>query len=127
MFDEKFLQKRKILMNAVEFVESVLVFGNKRKEEKERTEEVRSLEKISLFLLENLVKGCGDLSGRRVQKCLKNTQKCCVQCVLILIILKNRGSIGPMTHTALSSQVEQIAQILPQITPKVEKPPNCTS
>ena len=169
MFDENFLQKRRILMKTfefvesvsvlgnkrkeekkrteevkflreiliktVEFVESVLVLGNKKKEEKKRTEEVKFLEEVSVFLLENLVKGYSDLSegsgsistphvrGERAQKCLKNTQKCCIQCILILTILKNKGSIGPMTHTALSSQVEQITQILPQITHKVEIPP----
>jgi len=127
MFDEKFLQKRRILMKTFEFVESVLVFGNKRKEEKERTEEVKFLEEVSVFLLGNLVNGCGGLRGKKAQKCLKITQKCCIQCILILTILKNKGSIGPMAHTALSSQVEQIAQILPKITPKVEGPPNRTS
>jgi len=127
MFDEIFLQKREILVKTVELVESVLVLENKRREEKERTEEVQFLGKASVFLLENLVKVCGDASEKKSRKYLKKNQQCCIQCILILTILKNKGSIGPMTHTALSSQVEQIAQILPQITPKVEIPPNCTS
>jgi len=122
MHDKNFPEKSEMLMKTIEFVDSVLVLKNRGKEVLNRAEEVCFLEKTAVFLLDNIVKGCGSLYEDHTQKFLKIAQKYCIQCILVLIILKNKGSIGPTAHSAISAQVEQISKTIAKTTSKVENP-----
>ena len=122
MYDKKFSEKSEMLMKTIEFVDSVLVLKNRGKEVLNRAEEVCFLEKTAVFLLDNIVKGCGSLDEDLARKFLKIAQKYCIQCIIVLIILKNKGSIGPTAHSAISAQVEQISKIITKKTVKVENP-----
>jgi|GEM_PF-1355894 len=120
MYDKNFPEKGEMLMKTIEFVDSTLILVNNRKGVLGRAEEVCFLEKTAVFLLDNVVKGCGSLGEQPNQKFLKIAQKYCIQCILALIVLKNKGSIGPTAHSAISAQVEQISKIITKTTNKVE-------
>jgi len=126
MYDKKFSEKSEMLMKTIEFVDSVLVLKDRGKGVLKRAEEVWFLEETAVFLLDNIVKGCGSLDEGPTQKILKIAQKYCIQCILVLIILKNKGSIGPTAHSAISAKVEQISNIITKTTSRVENTTQCT-